>query len=92
MFKFVKQAEPYLLVVVEKLIKVIDLKPDFEKPYNNIDVIYFSKNGYPTPLQNYKKPITINSKDNNALNMYQWYAKKSGRLKETNLFWTGLWN
>tara|TARA_A100001037_G_C15013201_1_gene572709 strand:+ start:650 stop:814 length:165 start_codon:yes stop_codon:yes gene_type:complete len=49
-------------VVIEKLIKAIHLKPDFEKTYNNFDVVYFAKKGCPTVLQNYKKTFTTDSK------------------------------
>tara|TARA_B100000676_G_C17973351_1_gene784634 strand:- start:737 stop:916 length:180 start_codon:yes stop_codon:yes gene_type:complete len=53
--------------LVEKLIKEILLKPNFEKTSNNIDVVYFTRKSNPIELQNYKQAITIDSKNNNAL-------------------------
>ena len=65
-------------MVVEKFIKAIHLKPGFAKPYDNIDVVYFVQNGYPTVLQNYKKAITIDSINIKSLRRFSAACKKMG--------------
>ncbi len=66
-------------MVVKKLIKTIHLKPDFVKNYNNIDVVYFAKEGYPTAFENCKNANKIDSKNINAVRQFLVVCKKWGR-------------